>query len=91
MADIIAEAGMSAGAIYLHFDGKQQIALAVAQRILGNRMTEFADRLRADGELPPPSAMLRLMMTGLHERGPRSSACSCSSGARRSPTPRSRS
>ncbi len=65
MSDIIAEAGMSAGAIYLHFDGKQQIALAVAQRILGNRMTEFADRLRADGELPPPSAMLRLMMTGL--------------------------
>ncbi|MEQ1736340.1 MAG: TetR/AcrR family transcriptional regulator [Rhodoglobus sp.] len=65
MADIIVEAGMSAGAIYLHFDGKQAIALAVAQRILGNRMTEFASRLRADGELPPPSAMLRLMMTGL--------------------------
>ncbi len=65
MSDIIAEAGMSAGAIYLHFEGKQQIALAVAQRILGNRMIEFGDRLRKDGELPPPSAMLRLMMTGL--------------------------
>ena len=65
MADIIAEARMSAGAIYLHFDGKQQIALAVAQRILGNRMTEFAERLRQDGELPRPSSMLRLMMTGL--------------------------
>jgi AcrR family transcriptional regulator len=64
MADIIARSGLSAGAIYLHFDGKQQIALAVAQRILGNRMIEFGDRLR-DGELPPPSSMLRLMMTGL--------------------------
>ena len=65
MADIIAEAGLSAGAIYLHFDGKQQIALAVARRILGNRRAEFAGRLRDDGELPPPSAMLRLMMAGL--------------------------
>jgi AcrR family transcriptional regulator len=65
MADVIAESGMSAGAIYLHFDGKQQIALAVAHRILGNRMSEFAERLRVEGELPPPSAMLRLMMTGL--------------------------
>jgi AcrR family transcriptional regulator len=64
MADIIAESGLSAGAIYLHFDGKQQIALAVAQRILGNRMIEVGDRLR-EGELPPPSSMLRLMMTGL--------------------------
>ena len=65
MADIIAESGLSAGAIYGHFAGKQQLALAVAQRILGNRMLEFGDRLHADGELPPPSAMLRLMMSGL--------------------------
>ena len=65
MADIIAESGLSAGAIYLHFDGKQQIALAVAQRILGNRMLEFSERLAEDRELPPPSSMLRLMMTGL--------------------------
>ena len=65
MADIIAESGLSAGAIYGHFAGKQEIAIAVAQRILGNRMLEFGDRLHADGELPPPSAMLRLMMSGL--------------------------
>jgi AcrR family transcriptional regulator len=65
MADIIAGSGLSAGAIYLHFDGKQQIALAVAQRILGNRMVEFAERLRDGDGLPPPSSMLRLMMTGL--------------------------
>jgi TetR/AcrR family transcriptional regulator, transcriptional repressor of aconitase len=65
MADIIAQSGLSAGAIYLHFDGKQQLALAVAQRTLGNRMVEFADRLHEDAVLPPPSSMLRLMMTGL--------------------------
>lgn len=65
MADIIAESGLSAGAIYGHFAGKQQLTLAVAQRILGNRMTEFGERLHQTGEPPPPSAMLRLMMTGL--------------------------
>ena len=65
MADIIAESGLSAGAIYGHFESKQQITLAVAQRILGNRMSEFGQRLHETGELPPPSAMLRLMMTGL--------------------------
>jgi AcrR family transcriptional regulator len=65
MADVIAESGLSAGAIYGYFDGKQQLALAVAKRILGNRMDEFVDRLDAADELPPPSTMLRLMMTGL--------------------------
>jgi AcrR family transcriptional regulator len=65
MADIISESGLSAGALYHHFDGKQQIALAVAQRILGNRLIEFGDRLREGGELPAPSSMLRLMMSGL--------------------------
>jgi AcrR family transcriptional regulator len=64
MADIIAESGLSAGAIYGHFAGKQQIALAVAERVLGNRMTEFGERL-ASGELPAPTSMLRMMMEGL--------------------------
>jgi AcrR family transcriptional regulator len=64
MADIIAESSMSAGAIYGHFEGKQQLALAVAQRILGNRMAEFGLRL-TEGALPAPSRMLRLMMEGL--------------------------
>lgn len=64
MADIITESGLSAGAIYGHFESKQQLVLAVAQRILGNRMAEFGGRLET-GELPPPSAMLRLMMEGL--------------------------
>ena len=65
MADIIAESGLSAGAIYGHFDSKQHLSLAVAKRILGNRMVEFGERVEQTGQLPPPSAMLRLMMTGL--------------------------
>ena len=65
MADIITESGLSAGAIYAHFGSKQQLSLAVARRILGNRMQEFGQRVHETGEVPPPSAMLRLMMTGL--------------------------
>ena len=65
MADIITESGLSAGAIYGHFVSKQQLSLAVARRILGNRMQEFGQRVHETGEVPPPSAMLRLMMTGL--------------------------
>lgn len=65
MADVIAESGLSAGAIYGYFDGKQQLALAVARRVLGNRMAEFGDRLAQADELPAPSAMLGAMMTGL--------------------------
>lgn len=64
MADIIAEAGLSAGAIYLHFESKEELSLAVAQRILGRRVSELGLRLDS-GELPPPSEMLRMMMTGL--------------------------
>jgi AcrR family transcriptional regulator len=64
MADIIAESGLSAGAIYLQFAGKEDIALAVGKRILGNRITEISTLL-ATGTLPPPSDVLRLMMTGL--------------------------
>jgi TetR/AcrR family transcriptional regulator, transcriptional repressor of aconitase len=64
MAEIIAESGLSAGAIYLHFDGKQQLAMAVAQRVLGNRMQEIGEHLH-DAEIPAPSAMLRMMMQGL--------------------------
>lgn len=64
MADIITESGLSAGAIYLQFDGKADIALGVGHRILTNRIEEVAD-VMASGELPPPSALLRFMMTGL--------------------------
>src|SRR3954452_15381789 len=65
MADIIAEAGLSAGAIYGHFDSKQQIALAVAQRVLGNRIGELQERMRA-GEFPNPDQVIAIMTEGMH-------------------------
>jgi AcrR family transcriptional regulator len=64
MADIIAESGLSAGAIYLQFAGKQDIALAVGKRVLGHRMSEV-ETLLATGALPRPSEVLRLLTSGL--------------------------
>ena len=47
MADIIAESGLSAGAIYLHFESKQQIAVAAARVVVGHRSDDIAERLAA--------------------------------------------
>ena len=64
MADIITESGLSAGAIYGHFESKQEIAIAVAERIVGNRLQEFGDRLSRD-PLPDPDEVLELLMAGI--------------------------
>ena len=60
MADIIAASGLSAGAIYLHFESKQQIALAVGRQVLGRRLSELDDL--SGGPLPDPVAMLRIIL-----------------------------
>ena len=64
MADIIEEAGLSAGAIYLHFAGKQDIVWAVAKRVLGTRSREL-EAVISGPVLPPPVDLLRLLMDGL--------------------------
>src|SRR6188472_2847933 len=53
MADIIAESGLSAGAIYGHFESKQQLIVEVARRVLGNRVDELGAMSHAD-EMPSP-------------------------------------
>lgn len=63
MADIIAASGLSAGAIYLHFESKQQIALAVGQRVLGRRLGDL-DAMRA-GEIADPVSTLELLLGGM--------------------------
>lgn len=64
MADIIEESGLSAGAIYLHFAGKQDIVWAAAERVLGTRTREL-EALISGPLLPPPAGLLRLIMDGL--------------------------
>jgi len=61
MADIISESGLSAGAIYGHFAGKEELFAAVAERILGARAGELSE-LRADhGPLAPGEIMATII------------------------------
>jgi AcrR family transcriptional regulator len=64
MADIIAESGLSAGAIYGHFKGKAEIVLEVATRVVGERISDI-QRLRTADRLIPPSGLLRMLVEGM--------------------------
>jgi len=64
MADIIAESGLSAGAIYLHFESKQQIVVSAARAIVGHRRDDIAARL-AEDPLPEPDELIAVVMSGL--------------------------
>src|SRR3954463_8979426 len=61
MADIIAESGLSAGAIYGHFESKQQLVVDVARRVLGSRVLELGAMNRADA-LPSPGEIVGLFV-----------------------------
>jgi AcrR family transcriptional regulator len=63
MADIIAEAGMSAGAIYLHFENKQDLTTQVIREVLQERAGEFAE-LGKRRPLPDPATVLRQNLEG---------------------------
>lgn len=64
MAEIIAESGLSAGAIYGHFASKTDLVLAVAQRVVGARVDDM-ERLRSAERLEPPSALLRVLLASI--------------------------
>jgi AcrR family transcriptional regulator len=66
MADIIAASGLSAGAIYLHFDSKQQIALAAGRRVLGRRLGEL-DAMPGSALIDPVSVVERLLGAMTHD------------------------
>jgi len=67
MADIISASGLSAGAIYLHFESKQQIALAVGRRVLSRRLGDLEGL--SDGRLHDPVSMLRVILDHMVEDG----------------------
>ena len=64
MADIIAESGLSAGAIYGHFASKEDIVRAAASEILENRIAEVSE-LAALSPLPAPGAVLGAILSGV--------------------------
>ncbi|MGR0221020.1 TetR/AcrR family transcriptional regulator [Agromyces sp. ZXT2-6] len=67
MADIIAASGLSAGAIYGHYAGKDELFAAVVHRVLSARSVEL-EELRADhGPLAPGEVMASLIDGMRHE------------------------
>jgi AcrR family transcriptional regulator len=65
MADVIAETGLSAGAIYGHFAGKKELFAAVASRVLDSRSDELAAQSRAGGEPLPPGQIIATLLDGM--------------------------
>lgn len=59
MAEIIAESGLSAGAIYGYFESKQELALAVMHREAAGRAAEID--ATAEGRAISPGRMVRIL------------------------------
>lgn len=66
MADIIKEAGLSAGAVYVYYSSKAELTLDAGRRIMEQRAAELHDFGAAD-EVPPPHQVFpELLDTILH-------------------------
>jgi AcrR family transcriptional regulator len=64
MAEIIAESGLSAGAIYGYFASKSEIVMAVATKVVGARVVDI-DNLAKLEPMPEPSTVVRMLLDGL--------------------------
>jgi len=63
MAEIIAESGLSAGAIYGYYDSKTAIVHDVAARVVGGRIADV-ERVAERDPLPPPSELVGVLLRG---------------------------
>lgn len=68
MADVLAESGLSTGAVYAHFAGKRELFVAVARSTLLRRNDELV-AAAAGGDVPPPSEVLRIVLDGVRREG----------------------
>jgi len=66
MADVSQESGLSAGAIYGYFAGKDELLLAVAMRALESHGETLAELSRRR-PVPPPSRILRALLSEVPE------------------------
>ncbi|MEJ3405111.1 TetR/AcrR family transcriptional regulator [Rathayibacter sp. YIM 133350] len=64
MADIIAESGLSAGAIYGHYKSKNELIQAVVSDVLGRRTRDVAEAMRAD-RLMSPAELIGRFISGM--------------------------
>lgn len=65
MADIIAESGLSAGAIYGHFSGKKELFAAVAGRVLDARSSELESRRVEESAPLAPGQVIATLLDGI--------------------------
>lgn len=68
IAQIVAECGLSAGAIYVNFENKAELARYIAGELLHRRIGNLDDAV-SDGDVRTPVEVLRLFMT-LHRQPP---------------------
>ena|SRR5258708_2557219 len=66
MQDIFAEAGLSAGSVYSHFIGKDQIITAIAEDVI-DKITSTVDAALPSGEQPSPDEALEAVLTTLQQ------------------------
>ncbi|MPZ60248.1 MAG: TetR family transcriptional regulator [Propionibacteriales bacterium] len=66
MADVIAESGLSAGAVYRYFKGKEQILESIADQSIG-RVEDMLLELLADGAAPHPADVIETMLEWIVE------------------------
>lgn len=64
MGDIIAEAGLSAGAVYVYYRSKEELIVDTGRLVFEERMAAL-ERLGSEGEVPPPKEAVTALMTGL--------------------------
>jgi len=64
MADILEEAGVSAGALYGHFKSKSELVYEVATSVVSGRVID-AERLLALDPLPSPGELVGIFMRGV--------------------------
>ncbi|MFI8527733.1 TetR/AcrR family transcriptional regulator [Promicromonospora sukumoe] len=68
MAEVIAEAGLSTGAVYGYFEGKRELFAAVARTTLSRRSADL-EEAAADGDPPTPAEVLEIVLQGVLSEG----------------------
>ncbi|MHC6592568.1 TetR/AcrR family transcriptional regulator [Arthrobacter sp. C152] len=64
MGDIIAEAGLSAGAVYVYYRSKEELIVDAGQRVFAERMAAL-EELGGQGSIAPPEQAIVALMAGL--------------------------
>jgi AcrR family transcriptional regulator len=64
MGDIIAQAGLSAGAVYVYYRSKEELIVDAGRKVFEERMAAL-EELSAAGPVPPPEEAIPALMFGL--------------------------